>query len=154
RTLGGRYALRGDLDSETGERLVIALSPLSAPRPEPDGTRDRRSAARRRADGLAEFLRRHARCNGSIGDDEMRTAGPPVRRAGRTAGPGGAGRCGQPPADAHDLGGGIGTGAALSLHIRLRDLADADDDVATRSALIKQGRFAEVFDNLPHGMTD
>src|SRR5699024_9625649 len=69
RTLGGRYALRGDLDSETGERLVVALSPLSAPRPEHDGTRDRRSAARRRADGLAEYLRRHARCSGSMGDD-------------------------------------------------------------------------------------
>ncbi|GAA4810535.1 HNH endonuclease signature motif containing protein [Tomitella cavernea] len=198
RTLGNRYAVRGDLDSETGERLVTALSPLSAPRPEPDGTHDRRTAAKRRADGLAEFLRRHSQCDGAATDwpDSRRTAaapetdaesgaghvpgspesagadaggarhtaaawpatGPTGRSRGtgtrRSAGRAGTPGCGQPSASPHDLGGGAGTGTTLSLHIGLRDLADTDDDAATRAGLIADGRFEEVFDNLPHGMTD
>ncbi|WP_182345813.1 HNH endonuclease signature motif containing protein [Tomitella gaofuii] len=183
RTLGNRYAVRGDLDSETGERLVTALSPLSAPRPEPDGTRDRRTAAKRRADGLAEFLRRHSQCDGAAAGSPAPEDSPRARIASETDVVSGAGRtrrcgapttpggsrgagprrstgragtpgCGQPSAVSHDLGGGAGTGTTLSLHIGLRDLADTDDDAAARAGFIAEGRFEEVFDNLPHGMTD
>nr|WP_268968391.1 DUF222 domain-containing protein [Tomitella gaofuii] len=84
RTLGNRYAVRGDLDSETGERLVTALSPLSAPRPEPDGTRDRRTAAKRRADGLAEFLRRHSQCDGAAAGSPAPEDSPRTRIASET----------------------------------------------------------------------
>ncbi len=140
RTLGGRYVLRGDLDAETGERLSVALSPYSAPRPEPDGTSDRRSASKRRADGLAEYLRRHTTC--SAADAQESPGAEPAR--------GGAGAAG----GMHDFGGGAGTGTTLSVHIGLRDLADTDADHDVRAGLISAGRYGEVFDNLPHGMTD
>ncbi|NLU82486.1 HNH endonuclease signature motif containing protein [Rhodococcus sp. HNM0569] len=58
RTLNGRYALRGDLDAESGELLQAALSKLSAPRPADDGTRDPRPPSQRRADALTEVARR------------------------------------------------------------------------------------------------
>ncbi|NLU84551.1 HNH endonuclease signature motif containing protein [Rhodococcus sp. HNM0569] len=58
RTLNGRYALRGDLDAESGEMLQAALSKLSAPRPADDGTRDPRPPSQRRADALTEVVRR------------------------------------------------------------------------------------------------
>ncbi|NLU83599.1 HNH endonuclease signature motif containing protein [Rhodococcus sp. HNM0569] len=58
RTLNGRYALRGDLDAESGEMLQAALSKLSAPRPADDGTRDPRPPSQRRADALVEVGRR------------------------------------------------------------------------------------------------
>ncbi|WP_182359616.1 HNH endonuclease signature motif containing protein [Tomitella gaofuii] len=147
RTLGGRYVVRGDLDAETGERLSAVLSPYSAPRPEADGTRDRRSAPKRRADGLAEFLRRHTTC--SAADGQGSPGGESARGSAGTAA-GGADHAG----GTHDLGGGAGTGATLSVHIGLRDLADTDADHAVRAGLIAAGRYAEVFDNLPHGLTD
>ncbi|TXG91851.1 HNH endonuclease [Rhodococcus rhodnii] len=58
-TLNGRVVLHGDLDALSGEILSTALSKLSAPRPADDGSRDRRSAGQRRADGLVEICRRH-----------------------------------------------------------------------------------------------
>lgn len=151
RTLGGRYVLRGDLDAETGERLSIALSPLSAPRPEADGTRDRRSGGKRRADGLAEYLRRHAVCSASA-----------PGRSGACAcagGTGGNGGCGTNSGNGtqvsgHDFGGGAGTGATLSVHVRLRTLTDTDADHARRAELIAQGHYSQVFGDLPHGLTD
>ena len=58
-TLGGRGVVRADLDAETMEMLLTALSALSAPDPGADGVPDRRSAARRRADAFTELLRRY-----------------------------------------------------------------------------------------------
>ena len=58
-TLGGRGAVKADLDAETTEMLLSALSALSAPQPGADGAPDRRSAARRRADAFTELLRRY-----------------------------------------------------------------------------------------------
>ncbi|MBJ7291300.1 HNH endonuclease signature motif containing protein [Williamsia sp.] len=50
--------LRGafELDALTAERLITALDTASRPRPEPDGTDDRRRATRRRADAFAQLL--------------------------------------------------------------------------------------------------
>ena len=55
-TLNGRLALKGDFDAITGEKLLTALSPLTAPRPAVDGTPDERSPARRRADAFGHIL--------------------------------------------------------------------------------------------------
>lgn len=59
RTLNGRVSVKGNVDAETGEMLLAALSALSAPRPAEDGTPDPRTPARRRADAFTELLRRY-----------------------------------------------------------------------------------------------
>jgi hypothetical protein len=56
KTLNGRLVLKGDFDAITGEKLLTALSPLTEPRPDPDGTQDDRSPARRRADAFGHIL--------------------------------------------------------------------------------------------------
>ncbi|OZE13728.1 HNH endonuclease [Rhodococcus sp. 05-2255-3B1] len=61
RTLNGRLVLKGDFDAITGEKLLTALSPLTEPRPDPDGTEtpktgDDRSPAKRRADAFGHIL--------------------------------------------------------------------------------------------------
>ncbi|MFT4085774.1 MAG: HNH endonuclease signature motif containing protein [Gordonia sp. (in: high G+C Gram-positive bacteria)] len=53
----GRVSVTVDFDVVAGEELVTALDPLCRPVPEPDGSSDRRSAARRRADALAQVVR-------------------------------------------------------------------------------------------------
>ncbi|MBJ8342662.1 DUF222 domain-containing protein [Antrihabitans sp. YC3-6] len=59
-SLNGRMAIKGDVDAETAEMLLAALSPLAAPHPNAaTGDRDTRSAAQRRADAFAEILRRY-----------------------------------------------------------------------------------------------
>ena len=59
-SLNGRMAIKGDVDAETAEMLLAALSPLAAPHPNTaTGDRDARSAAQRRADAFAEILRRY-----------------------------------------------------------------------------------------------
>ncbi|WP_427915699.1 DUF222 domain-containing protein [Rhodococcus sp. KRD162] len=58
-TLNGRLALKGDFDAITGEKLLTALSPLTAPRPTVDGTPDERNPARRRADAFGHILDRY-----------------------------------------------------------------------------------------------
>jgi hypothetical protein len=58
-TFNGRMAIKGDVDAETGEMLLTALSPLSKPRKTVDGERDLRPAPQRRADALTEILRRY-----------------------------------------------------------------------------------------------
>ncbi|HEY9314712.1 HNH endonuclease signature motif containing protein [Williamsia sp.] len=45
-----------DLDNLLGEKLRVALDPLSKPVPEPDGSADRRSSAQVRADALERLL--------------------------------------------------------------------------------------------------
>ncbi|AJW41406.1 HNH endonuclease domain protein [Rhodococcus sp. B7740] len=59
RTLNGRLSLKGDFDAITGEKLLTALSPLTEPRPDPNGTQDDRSPARRRADAFGHILDRY-----------------------------------------------------------------------------------------------
>lgn len=54
--LSGRYIIRGDVDAETGAKLNTALEDLMAPRPEHDGTPDRRPAPQRRAEALSDLL--------------------------------------------------------------------------------------------------
>ncbi|OZC69543.1 HNH endonuclease [Rhodococcus sp. 15-725-2-2b] len=56
KTLNGRLVLKGDFDAVTGEKLLTALSPLTEPRPDPDGTQDDRSPAKRRADAFGHIL--------------------------------------------------------------------------------------------------
>ncbi|GAA1481405.1 HNH endonuclease signature motif containing protein [Gordonia sinesedis] len=63
----GRVRVRADLDVVTGEKLSAALDDLSAPRPEPDGGRDNRSAEQRRADALEQVLDVAARGGGLDG---------------------------------------------------------------------------------------
>ncbi|WP_020101787.1 HNH endonuclease signature motif containing protein [Mycobacterium sp. 360MFTsu5.1] len=55
-TSDGRVQLRADLDAEVGAKYIAAMEELSAPRPEPDGSPDVRSASRRRADALEAVL--------------------------------------------------------------------------------------------------
>jgi hypothetical protein len=55
-TSDGRLQVRADLDAEVGAKFVAAVEELSAPRPEPDGSPDTRSAGRRRADALEAVL--------------------------------------------------------------------------------------------------
>ncbi|WP_418002102.1 DUF222 domain-containing protein [Mycobacterium sp. PDNC021] len=55
-TSDGRLQVRADLDAEVGAKYVAAMEELSAPRPEPDGSPDIRTAARRRADAWEAVL--------------------------------------------------------------------------------------------------
>jgi len=55
-TADGRLRVQADLDAEVGAKFVAAIEELSAPRPEPDGSPDARSAPRRRADALETVL--------------------------------------------------------------------------------------------------
>ncbi|OKH82908.1 HNH endonuclease [Mycobacterium sp. ST-F2] len=55
-TSDGRVQVRADLDAEVGAKYAAAMEELSAPRPEPDGSPDARSAGRRRADALETLL--------------------------------------------------------------------------------------------------
>jgi len=55
-TSDGRVQVRADLDVEVGAKLVAAIEEHSAPRPEPDGSPDTRTAGRRRADALEAVL--------------------------------------------------------------------------------------------------
>ncbi|MEN4449004.1 DUF222 domain-containing protein [Mycobacterium sp. SM3041] len=55
-TSDGRVQVRADLDVEVGAKLVAAIEEHSAPRPEPDGSPDIRTAGRRRADALEAVL--------------------------------------------------------------------------------------------------
>ncbi|TXG92112.1 HNH endonuclease [Rhodococcus rhodnii] len=57
-TLHGRVVVHGNFDALSGEVLMTALSKLSAPQPAEDGTPDRRSPRKRRADALVEVCRR------------------------------------------------------------------------------------------------
>nr|WP_239550003.1 HNH endonuclease signature motif containing protein [Mycolicibacterium mucogenicum] len=55
-TSDGRVQIRADLDAEVGAKYIAAMEQGSAPRPEPDGSPDVRSAGRRRADALEAVL--------------------------------------------------------------------------------------------------
>ncbi|BCI81896.1 HNH endonuclease [Mycolicibacterium sp. TY66] len=55
-TSDGRVQIRADLDAEVGAKYIAAIEQGSAPRPEPDGSPDTRSAGRRRADALEAVL--------------------------------------------------------------------------------------------------
>lgn len=70
---GGRGRVHGDFDALTIEKLRAILSPLAAPVPQPDGSKDPRSPARRNADGFVDILDRYLA--GGAGSQ----AGPAVR---------------------------------------------------------------------------
>ncbi|BCI80691.1 DUF222 domain-containing protein [Mycobacterium sp. SMC-18] len=55
-TSDGRVQIRADLDAEVGAKYIAAIEQGSAPRPEPDGSPDTRTAGRRRADALEAVL--------------------------------------------------------------------------------------------------
>ncbi|WP_442970906.1 HNH endonuclease signature motif containing protein, partial [Rhodococcus sp. Leaf278] len=57
----GRYQFGGNADRLLAEKLLTALSALTAPRPGPGGERDPRSPSKRRADALDHILDRHLR---------------------------------------------------------------------------------------------
>ncbi|WP_256983696.1 HNH endonuclease signature motif containing protein [Rhodococcus sp. 15-649-2-2] len=66
----GRYQFGGNADRLLAEKLLTALSALTAPRPGPGGERDPRSPSKRRADALDHILDRHLRgsTRGSAGE--------------------------------------------------------------------------------------
>nr|WP_256987525.1 HNH endonuclease signature motif containing protein [Rhodococcus fascians] len=65
----GRFQFGGDIDRLLAEKLLTALSQLTAPRPGPGGERDPRNPSKRRADALDQILDRHLRgsARGSAG---------------------------------------------------------------------------------------
>lgn len=63
----GRRKLDGDFDKLTIEKFTAALSPLTAPTPSPDGSRDPRTPERRNADGFSELLDRYLGGRASTG---------------------------------------------------------------------------------------
>mgnify|MGYP000846363590 CR=1 FL=1 len=52
-----RFVAELDLDVLNGDALVTALDPLTKPIPQPDGSADPRTPARRRGDALTEVIR-------------------------------------------------------------------------------------------------
>ncbi|MFY2789365.1 DUF222 domain-containing protein, partial [Rhodococcus sp. MALMAid1271] len=60
-----RFQLSGNVDRLMAEKLLTALSPLTAPRPGPGGARDPRSPSKRRADALDLMIDRHLRGRGT-----------------------------------------------------------------------------------------
>lgn len=52
----GRTEIRGDVDLVIAEKLTTAIDSLSAERPEPDGSPDRRSIGQRRTEALEQIL--------------------------------------------------------------------------------------------------
>ncbi|WP_158726834.1 HNH endonuclease signature motif containing protein [Tomitella fengzijianii] len=169
RLLNGRYRVRGDVDAETGEQIHAALSPLSAPRPEDDGTRDRRGPARRRADALAEIIRRYL-CG--LGPDDQPGGAAGDARGDRNADGAGetatdAGTCtaddpAERAANCSARDGGNTHGEVLPggnarpqvhVHIRARDLADLPADQDQLLSLLRQGRIHDMFALLQSGWT-
>ncbi|GAB2639687.1 hypothetical protein GCM10027068_19390 [Prescottella soli] len=59
KTLNGRVAVKGDLDSETGEMLLTALSALTKPRNPTDDPTTCQTPGRRRAEAFGEILRQY-----------------------------------------------------------------------------------------------
>ncbi|WP_256980887.1 DUF222 domain-containing protein [Rhodococcus sp. 14-1411-2a] len=55
----GRFQMGGNVDRLLAEKLLTALSALTAPQPGPGGERDPRGASKRRADALDRILDRH-----------------------------------------------------------------------------------------------
>ncbi|MGV9669821.1 DUF222 domain-containing protein [Gordonia sp. NPDC003504] len=67
----GRLTVTGDLHAVLGEKLRTAIEVLSAPRPQPDGSRDPRTAGQMRADALENILDTAARAaRGEHRDDD------------------------------------------------------------------------------------
>lgn len=56
----GRTTFHGDFDKLLAEKLRSAVAELSRPTPEPDGTRDPRSAPKRNADALSRILDKYS----------------------------------------------------------------------------------------------
>ncbi|MGC5248738.1 DUF222 domain-containing protein [Gordonia sp. DT219] len=56
KTSDGRLDVRANLDAVAGEKLHSLVESLSAPKPQPDGSLDPRSADRKRADALETIL--------------------------------------------------------------------------------------------------
>ncbi|MGC5248161.1 DUF222 domain-containing protein [Gordonia sp. DT219] len=56
KTDDGRLDVRANLDAVAGEKLHSLVESLSAPKPQPDGSHDPRSADRKRADALETIL--------------------------------------------------------------------------------------------------
>lgn len=61
----GSADLRGHLDPELSASLLSQLTPLAAPRPAVDGSRDLRTTAQRNADALADLLKIAAGADGA-----------------------------------------------------------------------------------------
>ncbi|MDY6809911.1 MAG: DUF222 domain-containing protein [Actinomycetota bacterium] len=73
RDTDGRLHLEASLDLEVGEKLCAALNALGAPRPQPDGSRDPRTIARRHADALETILDIAARMPSDIASAAPKT---------------------------------------------------------------------------------
>ncbi len=149
--LDGRYTLRGNLDAASAEALYTAILPMSAPRPEDDGTRDRRSAPRRRADALNEMVRRFL---AGLGPDVAEAVGydgggDGAAHSDVTAGGAASRGVGGPEA----LPGGHAR-PQVHVHIRASDLTNVPGGRHEFMRLLRQGRISEMFSLLGAGRAD
>ena len=71
RTDDGRLAVTLDLDVLAAEELWAALDPLTRPVPEPDGSEDKRSAKRRRADAMTQVVRTYCQDPSLVETDQL-----------------------------------------------------------------------------------
>ncbi|QDQ98773.1 HNH endonuclease signature motif containing protein [Tomitella fengzijianii] len=169
--LDGRYSLRGNLDAASAEALYAAVLPMSAPRPEDDGSRDRRGAPQRRADALGELVRRFlagldpdiaARVNadsdnaggdgaaggGGAGSDGAGGGG--AGSDGAAGGDSGTGEHGGGQSSAGPVPGGYAR-PQVHVHIRAADLAGVSGGRGRFLGLLRAGRVSELFAALGAG---
>ncbi|WP_220471740.1 HNH endonuclease signature motif containing protein [Tomitella gaofuii] len=145
--LDGRYRVRGNLDAASAEALYAAILPMAAPRPEDDGTRDRRGAPQRRADALGELVRRFL---AGLGPDIAAAVGGDDAADGHDAANAPAGSS----AAAGNRDGPVPGGYArpqVHVHIRAEDLAGVPGGREAFLELLRAGRISEMFAALHAG---
>ncbi|WP_200182764.1 DUF222 domain-containing protein, partial [Tomitella biformata] len=157
----GRVRIRGDIDTETGMNLRAALQPFMDVRPEHDGSPDRRSPSRVRADALSELVRRHTPAAAAT------TAGPDSAAATDSIdvpapnsdsdtdtdaeAPGSSSPTDVPSPDAAAAQRGTAVQPRISIYIPIELLFGDIPTHAEAIEMIKDGRIKDVFERTGRG---